>query len=294
MIAKDFPDYEDRIAVGLVGRGSECYGFDDDISRDHDFGVGFAMWLTDEDEAKIGFRLMRSYSKLKESLGVTSSSHSSVMGYFGDGVMRIGDFYGRYLPSGGVPKNNKEWLFTESEFFAEATNGEVFRDDLQIFTGIRNGVLNGMPEDVRIKKIAANSLRMAKSGQYNYARCLAHKEFGAAQVALTEFVTNAARTVFLLNRAYAPYYKWLFRAMDGLDKLSDLKDPLEYLLTSDNDSYGQSVKQGMIEDIAASLVKEVSLQFGCRFEDNYLEPVAFKLNSLIKDSELRDMHILLG
>ena len=32
MLHRQFPDYEDRIAVGLVGRGSECFGFDDDIS----------------------------------------------------------------------------------------------------------------------------------------------------------------------------------------------------------------------------------------------------------------------
>ncbi|MBQ7696819.1 MAG: DUF4037 domain-containing protein, partial [Lentisphaeria bacterium] len=34
--------------------------------------------------------------------------------------------------------------------FAEATNGEVFRDDLGVFTGIRNTILHDIPEDVRL------------------------------------------------------------------------------------------------------------------------------------------------
>ena len=54
MIKNIFLNYENRIAVGLVGPGSECYGFDDSLSTDHDFGPSFCMWLTNVDYENIG------------------------------------------------------------------------------------------------------------------------------------------------------------------------------------------------------------------------------------------------
>ncbi|WP_370696076.1 DUF4037 domain-containing protein [Bifidobacterium aesculapii] len=64
MIEAKYPEYVGRIAVGLVGHGSECYGFDDGYSHDHDFGPRFCLWLTDEDYAAIGARLQADYDAL--------------------------------------------------------------------------------------------------------------------------------------------------------------------------------------------------------------------------------------
>ena len=57
MIHRMFSDYEDQIAVGMVGEGSDCFGFDDEYSRDHDWGPGFCMWITDD-------RRMRNFLKV--------------------------------------------------------------------------------------------------------------------------------------------------------------------------------------------------------------------------------------
>ena len=291
MISRNFGDFENRIAVGLVGHGSECFGFDDQTSRDHDFETGFCIWLTKDDEEKIGFRLMRAYDKLVKSVNGERADRVVENGF--QGVFVTGDFYRRYTGCDGAPKTWQDWLYTNSAYFAEATNGEVFRDDLGEFTKIRNEILHGMPEDVRAKKIGSCSLKAAQSGQYNYARCLAHGEEGAAMLALFEFVTNAIELAFLLNRKHCPYYKWALRSMDGLDKFAELEQPLEYLLTADNDRAGQNVKKAIVEDISLALANEINAQFDLGVEGGFLEPYAYAIQKRIKNSDIRNLHIVL-
>ncbi len=294
MLSDDFPEYAPRIAVGLVGHGSECFGFDDEVSRDHDFQTGFCMWLTGEDEQKIGFRLTRAYDKLRETCGLGRVSHLSVAGANSQGVQTIGEFYKRYTGREGAPTDPKDWLYTDSEYFAEATNGEVFRDDLGIFSEIRERILHGMPDDVRLKKLAASVLRMAQTGQYNYARCLAHGEEGAAMLALTEFVKNACQVFFLLEGKHCPYYKWMFRAMKELTNFGEYADVLQFLLTSDNDEGGKRVKCEIVEDIARAVILELKKREIADCEGNYLEPFAYAIIKRIKSAELRNLHILIG
>ena len=141
MLLDRFPEFESRIAVGLVGRGSQCFGFDDEISRDHDFGKGFCLFLTDADDAEIGVALSRAY---RELTGKDETAHSA-LGSSGTGVIRISDFYRQTIGLSDAPSSWQDWLYTPSSAFAEAVNGEVFRDELGEFSRIRSAIAKGMP-----------------------------------------------------------------------------------------------------------------------------------------------------
>ncbi len=291
MIEREFAEYADRIAVGLVGRGSECYGFDDSISTDHDFEPGFCIWLTEADEREFGFRLFRAYSNLPREYNGVKLKERSNGDFSGRGVMTITEFYREYTGKKEGPELIGDWLYIPSHFLAEATNGEVFCDPLGEFTRIREKIRGGMPEDVRLKKIASCALLIAQSGQYNFSRCLSHGECGAARLALSEFVQKSIEMVFLLNKEHMPYYKWSFRAMKDLDILGDKACLLEKLLDTPNEQ-SPEISQG-IESFCASVVGELKKQGLTDFDDDYLERHAYSINEKIADNRLRNSSIII-
>lgn len=292
MLEKDFSDILPYLCVGMVGSGSDCYGFDDEISRDHDFEPGFCIFIPNEDvvDRRKEFLLERAYAKLpKEFMGLKRSLVSPVGGRR-NGVIRISDFYLNKIGSADGKLSVLDWLTISESYLFEATNGEIFFDNYGEFSEIRNRIMN-MPEDIKLKKLAGNMLLMAQSGQYNYGRCLSHGETGAAQLAVIEFVNAAMKTVFLLNKKYMPYYKWSFRAMRDLKLFSTFSDSFEYLLTSENDSATAQTKTDVIEDIASMIIGYLVDNEMTKAICGDLEKHAYSINDSISDPNIRNMNI---
>ena len=283
MIADNFAEYADRIAVGLVGHGSECFGFDDDLSADHDFGVGFCMWLTDEDYDRIGFKLSRAYNKLVREHGGGYNLNESR--FVGKGVHTTTEFYTFYVGS-EIPVTAKQWLSVPDSYLAEATNGQVFCDTYGDFSDIRAYLLN-RPDDVRLKKLASALFTMAQSGQYNLPRCIARNESVAAFCALSRFVEGAMSAVYLINNAYMPYYKWAHR---GLSALPILGVEVGSMLTS---LVGCQICDApkLVETICAVIADGLRKVGFTERTETFLEAYAYCINDQIRDVDLRTMSI---
>lgn len=233
MISERFPMFADRIAVGLFGPGSECFGFDDQWSRDHDWGPGFCLWLTDDDYASIGEALQVAYERLPGRFMGFGPRLSSPGEEWRVGVNRVGDFFTRLTGLNRHPESIDDWLRIPEHALATCINGRVFADPLKEVTRWRQAIGNYYPEDIRLKKIASRCITIAQSGQYNYPRALQRGESFAAAAARTQFCTDMISLVFLLNRRFAPFYKWLHRAVADLPLLgSEVHAQINELLTS--------------------------------------------------------------
>ena len=293
MLHEQFPEWEARVAVGICGEGSECCGWDDEVSRDHDVSPDFCIFLPDEADEKTAFQMERAYAKLPKQFGGLQRLRISPVGGNRRGVLRMRDFFTAKTghPDGAL--SLRDWLTLPEHYLLEATNGEIFRDDEGTFTAIRQR-LSQMPEDVRRKKLAGHLLLMAQAGQYNYTRCLAHGEQAAAQLAMNEFVCHTLAAAFLLNRRYLPYYKWQFRALRALPRLSELGETLELLLTTDNSPVMAQAKADLVEDTAGRIITALQDEALTDAICGDLEKHAYSVNDHVADANLRNTHILAG
>ena len=217
MIHEEFPEYEDRIAVGIAGEGSDCFGYDDFMSRDHDFGTGVCLWLTSQDMQKIGSRLTEAYNEL------VSRSNSNLTSRLMErrGVMTIHSYYSNILDTDCNTDEciitNECWRSMDHACLATAVNGEVFRDDLGQFTAFRNLLLDYYPDNIWKERIADYIHKFSACLQVNYARCMSRKDVVAARLCQLEGLEAAMQLFFLMKRSYAPYYKWTYRRLEELD-----------------------------------------------------------------------------
>ena len=111
LIEKEFADFKNRIAVGLIGEGSECFGFDDEISVDHDFEPGFCIFVTREDYEKIGFSIDKAYDRLPKHFKGFERLTASPVGGKRHSVLVIEDFYRRFLGTESLPETIEQWLY---------------------------------------------------------------------------------------------------------------------------------------------------------------------------------------
>ena len=217
MLREKFPKFVDKIAIGKAGEGSECFGFDDEYSKDHDFGPGFSMWVTRETYGQIGEQLQDEYDKLPTTYrGITRKDMDTGKGRVG--VCIIEEFYERIIGMGKAPETLQEWSAIEESGLATATNGWVLKDEEGIFTSIREKILLYYPEELWKSKIAQCMYHISQYGQYNYGRMAGRGDVVTAEQCRSGFIKNVMQLIYLLNRTYAPYYKWMYK---GLEKIDD-------------------------------------------------------------------------
>ena len=292
MLAAQFPEVLAHVAVGLLGPGSECLGFDDELSRDHDFEPGFCIILPGEDiiDRRTEFALSRAYAKLpREFLGFARSPLSPVGGNR-HGPIRREELLLRTTGTPDGALSLRDWLHLPEQSLLELTGGELWQDGDGVLSSLRTA-LSRPPEDVRRKKLAGELLLMGQSGQYNHPRCTARKDAGAAALAAAEFAKSALHAAHLLEGRYMPYYKWSFRSLHGLPRLSSLSEPLEALLCGSMDAEG---RQALIESVCESIISALRTDGLSARPERECEAHAYAVNDGIRDANLRTSHILAG
>ena len=115
--------------------------------------------------------------------------------------------------------------------------------------------------------------------------------------------------VYLLNRRYMPYYKWMYRGMGQLSVLSDVPEYMMELsrLQAPSQAWEDVSEAGYryslntkdhrvvyIETICRRVREELKAQGLSSCTDAFLEYHTSEILSHMKDEELRSLHVLEG
>lgn len=275
MIHEKFPEYEGRIAVGLAGEGSDCFGYDDEFSRDHDWGPSFMMWVSDRVYEEIGERLQAAYEELPQTfLGYTYQA--SRQGAGRRGVQTIRGFYGRLLGMEQLESIRKAmetenpglipYRQIEESALAAAVNGSVFRDDEGIFTQIRRMLCGHYPERLRYLRIAEAAAHFCQYGQYNAGRMLGRGDGLSCRMMLGRAAMEALKLVYYMEGKFPPHDKWL---AEGARRLGGHEELLQ-LLSSALESRGEDACR-IMEQVGSLLAHSLYLAGYISDIDSFLE-----------------------
>jgi len=226
-----FPRAFRRCAVGLLAKGSDARGWDDELSRDHDWGPRLDVLLSNSDFREFGESLRSFASQLpKEVDGVRYRLGLLSPNPLTDGteeeprniaVFSIAEWLRLHLGLDHVPETEEEWLHVNEASLFDMTTGRVFRNTLDEYSRIVSELSGYYPQPVWRKRISIECRVCSAVDTSSHIIGQLAKAWKRGNVILChrlmgDVSESIMRLTFLLSREYAPYSKWLWRAFRSL------------------------------------------------------------------------------
>lgn len=226
-------------AAALVGYGSELLGFDDEMSRDHNWGPRVHIFLTRDRFDAEAQRLVAAFATaapatyLGEPIGWRNRPHppaggEEAVGTYDHGleVHTVEGTLERVLGVRSVETlTAAQWLGFPEQRLLAFTAGAVFHDEDGRLTKAREQ-LAYLPDDVWLYKIACQWRRIADEQAFVGRAGQVGDDLGSRVVA-GRLARDVMRMGFLLERRYAPYAKWFGSGFSRLSIAAVLSPHLE-------------------------------------------------------------------
>jgi hypothetical protein len=244
-LEKIFPELAKRVAIGRVF-GSDVIGADDEISKDHNWGPQFTIFLSADDYAEQGEKLLEA---------MNAAAPNPWKGFRLDGagdksveVASIANWIETWIGFREQPGRNEDWGIVVKERIDGGTNearesilyflrhAAIWYDGSGEMSRWRES-LHYYPEKIWCIRLAEELFRVWQHGEYNFVQRVAKRDDPLAKtVCIGAFVDGVMRTVLLLNRDYTPYWKWLaheFRKLEAAQPYVPLLEELASVRTSE-------------------------------------------------------------
>jgi hypothetical protein len=227
ILERHFPEVEH--AAALIGRGSEVLSFDDERSRDHEWGPRVQLFVrdlgpADEIAHTMAVELPPSIAGVPTHFGPTDEEGTFAIAEVERGPINhrvqtliLSDYLRSELgmdPLAGF--ETSDWLVTPTQRLLELTAGEVFVDPIGDLTRARE-LLAWYPHDVWLLVMAGHWRRLAQLEHFLGRTGSRGDELGSRVIAAW-LVRELMRIGLLQERRYPPYWKWLGTAYGELNR----------------------------------------------------------------------------
>lgn len=219
LMEKHFPEL--RYSAGLVGHGSDVIGFDSKTSVDHDWGPRLHIFFSNLDyvayrskvDEMLRKHLPREYKGFPTNFEEGDRYRKHVPKLKRSGPINhlfefwtVQSYFKHYIGFDiSKPPTMRDWLLFPQQGLIEITNGQLFRDDLNVqdvrkqFTYYPDDIWKYMMQS-QWAKIIDEFQMQARTGEEG-------DDLGSRTIA-ARAIQNIIFMCFLLERRYVPYAKW--------------------------------------------------------------------------------------
>ena len=207
-----------------LGPGSDVLGFDDDRSRDHDFGCRLTVLVDDRHQALLGTLDAALDAGLPDEVDGWPTRFATSW----DGRVRhkvdLDTVHGFTEGCLGfdlrAPLQPAEWLCLTGQSILEVTGGSVFRDTTDSYREV-TAALEWYPDDLWRYVLAAGWARLGQELPIVGRTGELGDEAGSRTIA-ARMCRDVTHLAFLVERTWVPYPKWsgvALRRLPGGDEL---------------------------------------------------------------------------
>lgn len=244
-LEKSFPDLAKRVAIGRIF-GSDVISADDEISKDHNWGPQFTIFLSAEDYAAHGEQVAAIMNAAApnpwQGFRLAGGGDQSVE------VESIPNWIETWIGFHEKPSRHEDWNIIVKERIDGGINvacesilyflrhGAIWYDGSGEMSSWQ-AALHYYPENIWRIRLAEELFRVWQHGEYNFVQRVAKRNDPLAKsICIGEFVHGVMNTLLLLQRDYTPYWKWIaheFRKVDEAQRYVPLLEELTSASTTE-------------------------------------------------------------
>ncbi len=226
LLRREYPAETAQTAFGVFGYGSEVMGMDDEYSSDHHWGIRINAVMPDilfqgggKDIAQaIAPGLPESYRGFSVREGFSGGTGLS--------ITALESYLKTTIGIDHPPQTYTDWLGAPEEDIIHVINGEIWLDELGIYSAVRKTLAGYYPEPVRLRRIAHWCRYFSGMGAYALKRAILRDNEYYATIVFARAVRWAVQLAFMLEKQYYPYDKWTHAFFQRLPRLYAPLGPL--------------------------------------------------------------------